>query len=204
MTSAGKAIRPNVNRFTWRTKGVCYIWAAPAFIGCVVSEVSAESDGRTLDETFLDVYDQEAATILAYVRAAVGDDSEAEDLAAESFLRAWREWPRFRRSERPVRHWLIRIAHNLVIDRARRRARLRLVPIGDETSDGRDTGSTVADRLQMVAALQHLSPDDLHVIALRAAGLQFAEVAAVLGKTEPAARMAWHRAARKLRTELER
>jgi len=157
-----------------------------------------------LDETFLDLYEEEATTVLAYLRAAVGEDAEAEDLAAETFLRAWRRWPRFRVSDHLVRHWLLRIAHNLLIDRARRLSRVRIVPLGDTTSDGKDTGSAVADRLQLLSALQTLSHEDREVMALRAAGLQFAEVAAVVGKTEPAARMAWHRAARKLRDQLER
>jgi RNA polymerase sigma factor (sigma-70 family) len=102
------------------------------------------------------------------------------------------------------RYWLLRIAHNLVIDRARRQSRARIVPLGDAASDGKDTGAVVVDRLQLLRALQNLSDDDREVVSLRAAGLQFAEVAAVIGKTEPAARMAWHRAARRLREQLER
>jgi RNA polymerase sigma-70 factor (ECF subfamily) len=186
-------------------EGDCYIRAALAFIGCVETEAVAPPASGALDETFLDLYDREGTSVLAYLRAAVGQDAEAEDLAAETFLRAWRQWPRFRASyDHPARHWLLRIAHNLVIDRARRLSRVRVVPLGDTTADGRDTGALVADRLQLLSALQSLPQDGRDVMALRAAGLQFAEVAAVVGKTEAATRMAWHRAARRLRDQLER
>jgi DNA-directed RNA polymerase specialized sigma24 family protein len=68
------------------------------------TEAAARPVGRALNETFLELYDQEGASVLAYLRAAVGQEAEAEDLAAETFLRAWRHWPRFRASEQPARH----------------------------------------------------------------------------------------------------
>ena len=181
-----------------------YIQDLLSFIGYLETEAAARPVGRALDKAFLELYDQEGRSVLAYLRAAVGQDAEAEDLAAETFLRAWRQWPRFQATEHPARHWLLRIAHNLVIDRARRLSRVRLVPLVEATADGRDTGAVVADRLQLLRALEGLPRDDRDLMALRAAGLPIAEVAAVVGKTEAAARMAWHRAARKLRDQLER
>jgi RNA polymerase sigma-70 factor (ECF subfamily) len=170
----------------------------------LASRAAAESLGERLEDTFLDLYDQEAPRVLAYLRASLGGAAEAEDLAADTFLRAWREWPRFRVTERPVHHWLLRIAHNLVIDRARRQGRRGVVPLADQGLAGTDVGEAVADRLQLLAAVGSLAPAEREVLALRAAGLPFAEVAVVVGKSEPAARMTWHRTARKLRDQLER
>jgi len=50
----------------------------------------------------------------------LGDRTEAEDVAQESFLRFWREAPAWRTGT-PVGPWLYRVAHNLCVDRLRRR-----------------------------------------------------------------------------------
>jgi RNA polymerase sigma-70 factor (ECF subfamily) len=166
------------------------------------TEVSAAPAARSLEQTFLDLYDREAPVLLAYLRAAAGDD--AEDLAAETFLRAWRQWPAYRFTDRPVRHWLVRIARNLVIDRARRRGRLEVLPLTREPAVDDAVASGVVDRLQLMDALDLLSAPERELLAMRAAGLTFAEAGAQLGRTEAAARMAWHRAARRLQAHLER
>jgi RNA polymerase sigma-70 factor (ECF subfamily) len=154
------------------------------------------------EEAFLELYDREAPAVLAYLRAAAGDD--AEDLAADTFLRAWRQWPAYRASDRPIRHWLIRIARNLAIDRFRRRGRMAVLPLGRDPAAGDDVAAGVVDRIQLLAALETLAPEDRELLAMRAAGLSFAEVGAHLGKTDAASRMAWHRAARRLQAHLER
>jgi RNA polymerase sigma-70 factor (ECF subfamily) len=167
------------------------------------TEATAAPPSPHLEQTFLDLYDREAPVVLAYLRAAAGED--AEDLAAETFLRAWRRWPAYRATERPVRHWLIRIARNLAVDRVRRRGRLMVLPLaGEAADDGDAVAAGVVDRLQLTAALESLAPEERELLAMRAAGLSFVEVGAQLGRTEAAARMAWHRAARRLQAHLER
>jgi RNA polymerase sigma-70 factor (ECF subfamily) len=154
----------------------------------------------SLEETFIGLYDREAVAVLGYLRAATGHPQDAEDLAAETFLRAWRQLPSFQTTAAPPRHWLLRIAHNLVIDRGRRQARLRWQPLLDTAAPEGDS----VDRLQLLAAVAELPDDDRELVALRAAGLTFAEVGAALGKSEGAAKMAWRRAAERLRPNLER
>jgi RNA polymerase sigma-70 factor (ECF subfamily) len=166
------------------------------------TEATAVSPANGLERAFLDLYDREAPVVLAYLRAAAGED--AEDLAADTFLRAWRRWPAYRATDRPIRHWLIRIARNLAIDRARRRGRVAVLPLGREPVAAGDVAAGVVDRIQLLAALETLAPEERELLAMRAAGLSFAEVGAHLGKTEAASRMAWHRAARRLQAHLER
>lgn len=50
----------------------------------------------------------------------LGDESLAEDMAQEAFLRLWRQAGRWR-PEAQVKTWLYRVAHNLCIDLLRRR-----------------------------------------------------------------------------------
>jgi RNA polymerase sigma-70 factor (ECF subfamily) len=58
--------------------------------------------------------------VLALARRMLNDAAEAEDVAQEAMLRLWQMAPRWR-EDAPVGAWLYRVAHNLAIDRIRRR-----------------------------------------------------------------------------------
>jgi RNA polymerase sigma factor (sigma-70 family) len=60
--------------------------------------------------------------------AVLGDPSLAEDVAQQTFVRAWRAAPRFDSSRGSVRTWLTTIAHNLAVDAARGRKSTPLDP----------------------------------------------------------------------------
>ncbi|MFN2152431.1 MAG: RNA polymerase sigma factor [Anaerolineales bacterium] len=49
-----------------------------------------------------------------------GPTEDVEDLAAETFVRAWKSRRRFSGTEQAARGWLLKIARNLVIDAHRR------------------------------------------------------------------------------------
>lgn len=152
---------------------------------------------------FARVYEREAPHVLAYLRAQSLRWDEVEDLGAETFTHAWAAWERFRQGEAPERHWLLRIARNLVIDRTRRQAR-HPEPVGGVVAGtGDSTGPMAVTQLALEAALTRISPGDRELIGLRAAGLSFAEVGAMTGRTDDAAKMAWHRAAKRLRKLVE-
>jgi RNA polymerase sigma-70 factor (ECF subfamily) len=53
-----------------------------------------------------------------------GDAAWAEDVVQETFLRAWRRWEHMSPEHGSVRGWLLRVAHNLVMD-SYRSARMR-------------------------------------------------------------------------------
>jgi len=69
-----------------------------------------------------------------------GDRAEAEDIAQESFLRAFTALPRSR-AELPFRPWLLQIAVNLCRDWARRK---RPVPFSDLADAGDDPAGPAA------------------------------------------------------------
>lgn len=161
--------------------------------------VTAEADSRL---TFADLYAREAKHVLAYLRAHAADWVEAEELAAETFFRAWSAWSGFSPRGMGESAWLFRIARNLVIDAARRRRHRPAVSTRD--AGGRDSTSGIAvAKLSLTAALAELTEDARELIGLRAAGLTFAEIGSLTGRSEDAAKMAWHRAARRLRTAME-
>jgi len=59
--------------------------------------------------------------IVALARRMLGDAAEAEDVAQETFLRAWKEARRWRPGKARFDTWMHRVALNLCYDRLRRR-----------------------------------------------------------------------------------
>lgn len=117
---------------------------------------------------------------------ALGDPAEAEDVAQEAFLRAWRAAARFDPDRARVSTWLHRIVSNLAIDRVRRRgAAPPLLDLADdvpEPADGPDAGlDAAAERAALDAALAELPPRQRAAVALAYEdGLGRAEAAAAL------------------------
>jgi RNA polymerase sigma-70 factor (ECF subfamily) len=64
--------------------------------------------------------DAHLGRVHGYAWRMLGDSGEADDVAQECFLRLWRQAGRWR-AEARVGTWLHRVAHNLCIDRLRRR-----------------------------------------------------------------------------------
>jgi RNA polymerase sigma-70 factor, ECF subfamily len=81
--------------------------------------------------------------VLALARRMLKDAAEAEDVAQDAMLRLWQMAPRWR-EDAPVGAWLYRVAHNLAIDRIRRRRPMVDV---DTAVDLADPAPTPAERL---------------------------------------------------------
>lgn len=84
----------------------------------------AEAIRRSLEEprAFEAVFDRHFASIHRYVRHCLGPDV-AQDLSAETFVRAFAARGRYVPSTPDARAWLFQIATNLVRDEVRRRER---------------------------------------------------------------------------------
>lgn len=138
----------------------------------------------------------------------VGDAAEAEDVAQEAFLRAWRAAPRFDPDRARVSTWLHRIVVNRAIDRVRRRGTAApLVGLAEGIPDpaaGPDAGlDAAAERTALDAALAALPPRQRAAIALAYEdGLSGAEAAAALAISERALEGLLRRARLLLRARL--
>ena len=68
-----------------------------------------------LDRAFEELYRTHLRDVYSYAYYRVGNQHDAEDLTEQAFLQAYRHFDRARRESdgRPLRPWLIRIAHNL-------------------------------------------------------------------------------------------
>jgi RNA polymerase sigma-70 factor (ECF subfamily) len=153
--------------------------------------------------------------IFRYLWARVGDRHLAEDLSSEVFERVIANLPRYRSRGIPFKAWLYRIAHNLVIDHARKRSRYSQVPLDDRAEHALEQGHTsttwpekqLEDRLnaeRVQSALQSLKPVQQNVVILRfLIGFSLKEVAAALGRSVPAIKSLQRRGLVALRTALK-
>jgi RNA polymerase sigma factor (sigma-70 family) len=115
---------------------------------------------------------QDLAARTAYV--ITGGAADAQDAAQEAFIKAYYSLGRFRAGA-PFRPWLLRIVANEAINR--RRSARRQVGLALRTAEGRlqddavpsPEGAALAqdDHRRLVAAMNHLRPEDRLVIAYR-------------------------------------
>jgi RNA polymerase sigma-70 factor, ECF subfamily len=127
---------------------------------------------------------------------------DTEDLAQETFLRAWKRIESFAPGTK-MRSWLLKIASNAFLDEQRRRKRTRSQPLEEELPGSLpepDHSLDVAQQAAAIrAAMKELSDLTRMVFHLRATeDLSFREVAEVAGTTEQAARWHMHHARSKI------
>src|SRR5215216_2222938 len=84
-----------------------------------------QTDKARLDEAFSQLYKAHLRDVYSYSYYRVGNHHDAEDLTEQTFLQAYRHFERAQRESngRPLRPWLIRIAHNLAANYYRDRSR---------------------------------------------------------------------------------
>lgn len=131
----------------------------------------------------------------------------AEDFTAEVFERFLESLKTGRGPERNLRAWLYRVAHNLVVDDARRRARRKQESLEEGIVDGEQDTAQQAHRAiqyeQARAALDHLTPKQRAVIIFKYfEGLAPAEIAQILETSVGAVRSLQHRALATMRRQL--
>ena len=82
-------------------------------------------DKAELDARFTELYRTHLRDVYSYSYYRVGNHHDAEDLTEQTFLQAYRHFERAQRESegRPLRPWLIRIAHNLASNYYRDRSR---------------------------------------------------------------------------------
>jgi RNA polymerase sigma factor (sigma-70 family) len=131
------------------------------------------------------VVTEHGRVVLRVCRALLGPH-DAEDAAADTFLAALEAYPRLR-PDSDVRAWLVTIAHRKALDVLRRRAR-HAVPVADVPERPAGGEPDVADG-RLWSAVAALPDKQRHAVVYHyVADLAHAEVAAVMGISEAAAR----------------
>jgi RNA polymerase sigma-70 factor, ECF subfamily len=164
-----------------------------------------ESKAR-LDDEFSELYRAHLRDVFSYAYYRVGNHHDAEDLTEQTFLQAYRHFERARRESdgRPLRPWLIRIAHNLAANYYRDRSRRPQTTIedADMLAEPHSTEGIVQERddlARILRSVQQLPDDRREALIMRfALGMDNREIARALGRTDGATKVLLHRAIRQL------
>ena len=91
------------------------------------------ADKQRLDRDFTELYRAHLRDVYSYAYYRIGNHHDAEDLTEQTFLQAYRHFDRAQRESngRPLRPWLIRIAHNLAANYYRDRSRRPVTQLDD-------------------------------------------------------------------------
>src|ERR1700729_3729179 len=112
------------------------------------------------------LYTDNAAFVLSYVTGLLNDRYLAEDVVQETMLRAWRHCGQFSAEKGSVRGWLIRVAHNIAMDKLRMR-RCRPAEVAESAAPEalvEDHAETVVTAMHVRRALALLSPGHRDVV----------------------------------------
>jgi RNA polymerase sigma-70 factor (ECF subfamily) len=145
--------------------------------------------------------------VFAYVATLLHDRSAAEEVTAQAFERAFRKARSYNPERGGERAWLFGIARNAALDELRRRKRsaaLAADPADVRAAAPEDLAERTLQRAAVRTALATLPAREREVIALKFhAGLDNAELAAVLGVSVSNAGTQLHRAMTKLREAVD-
>ena len=110
--------------------------------------------------------------VFGLAKSIVADPQQAEDIAQEAFVRAWRHAGSYDSQRGPVSAWLMRITRNLAIDALRKHRAQPMDPerltvaLGHTTSAAgpEESAALAVDRGQVQQALSQLRPEQRHAI----------------------------------------
>jgi len=172
--------------------------------------VELTADKERLDRDFTELYRSHLRDVYSYAYYRVGNHHDAEDLTEQTFLQAYRHFDRAQRESdgRPLRPWLIRIAHNLAANLYRDRSRRPVTQLDDASvlQAPHGTEDLVQERAEVKEVLEGVSklPDDRReaLIMRFALGMDNREIARALGRSEGATKVLIHRAIKQLEESL--
>lgn len=180
-----------------------------------------ETDERRLIEAaqqerahFADVYERYFELVYGYIARRVRDRAMTEDLTSEVFRKALTNIDRFKFTGAPFGAWLLRIASNLMADRAKRNAREEHNSDSSVTAEqmtGASAGESQQFQLEqaerrawVIQMVDELPDDQRRVVRMRFAEEKSVnEIATALGRSEGAVKQLQFRAFQNLRARLD-
>ena len=151
------------------------------------------------------VYREYHSRVLGYFRSHLHNAVEAEDLAAEVFVRVLKALPDYDPQKASISTWIYAISHNVLIDHFRRNRETAELP--EELSAPGDILEDIVEEEELESladALLKLSPEERQVIVLRYyAGKPLTEVAFRMGLSYGAVKIRHNKALAQLKRLLK-
>jgi RNA polymerase sigma-70 factor, ECF subfamily len=165
---------------------------------------------RSDPDAFGELYRRNVDRIYTYVYYRVGSAADAEALTARTFFQALGGMHRFTDQGVPFVAWLYRIAHNLVANHHRHRARWRessldQVEMGGKAADRPEQWVEASERQRaLLLAIRRQPEERQHLLTLKfAEQLSNEEIGRTMGRTESSVKSLYFRTLRALRADLE-
>ncbi|WP_313409873.1 sigma-70 family RNA polymerase sigma factor [Aeromicrobium sp.] len=172
------------------------------------SDTALLSRARRGDTTaFGALFDRHINAVYWQAHQVVGDAAEAEDVAQDTFVTAWRRLDDITIVDRSMLPWLMVTARYTALNAGRKRARLRAVPLEHEPVDPSASPAEEVDAAAVSAAIDsavsRLSAVDRRLFELCVDGdLTYEQAAAELGMTHGSVRNRVSRLRSRLRRDL--
>lgn len=218
---ANKSAESDAERLRFMLFALGSKYAAPAVDGQSLSEMFRETlvepfaerfRARTEDRSlilaaqgdpkrFQALYDKYRRTVFAYFMRHIGGNAEiADDLTQDTFYRAFRSFENFRLTNASYGTYLLRVAHNVLVNHFRKRQFLSLVEEPVQEDMAAEAPQISEDALWQLPTLRAA---ERKILAMKyQEGYSVHEIATTLGKSENAVKLHLSRARKKLRTIL--
>ena len=160
----------------------------------VIERVATARPVTQTESEYADFFRAEFAAVLRTIALMVHDQARAEEITQDAFIQLLNNWPKVSRYERP-QAWVRRVAIRLAMRSIRRDrlwalVRLELLP----------PAAPLPSRFDVPAAVRRLPGSQRVAIVLHYyEDRPVAEVATILGCSEPTARVHLHRGRKRLR-----
>lgn len=188
---------------TRRLFSLAFPFINPEGLRSSTDAVAVETGLQMDEEAFRGFYSRTATMVWAYLARATGDPNAADDLLQDAYYRFLRARITFE-SEAHRRHYLFRIATNLVRDR-HRRPRLDQYPLPDDcpAEASGNLAQETQRRTDLQRAMTHLKPRERDLLWLAyGQGSSHQEIAQTLGLKTASIKSLLSRARRKLAARL--
>lgn len=185
--------------------GFCKTFFEKSCNESAVSHIYLAKGGENVTD-LENVYREHSAAVYRFLLAKTGSASTAEELTQETFYQAVKNIDRFDGSSK-ITTWLFGIAKNVWMNEYRRRQKTpsplpETEPI--PTPSAEDTVLSKMGREEILAAVHRIPEPGRELLYLRLLGsLSFAEIGAVMGKTENWSRVTYYRAKQQLIKEIQ-
>jgi RNA polymerase sigma-70 factor (ECF subfamily) len=176
--------------------------------------MSAINDHQSLDglqrldaQAIGAIYDQYFSEVYRYVRYRINDDTIAEDIASDVFVRLLEAVQRRQGPQSSLKGWLIATASHAVNDHLRKQYRRPVEALSDSLPDHSSSVHTEVDAREqhrmVQSAYAQLTSEQQHVLALRfGQGYSIEETAAHLKKNINAVKALQFRALASLQRQI--